>query len=160
MRIGLIIADFELNYTTSFQHTARVKYGVDFNSSNIDDLVLKLQDLKRKIEANAFNDVHVGFEVTLEHVVHVENLLNQIIDKYREIFKLLPANMKVYTIMQKLKDADSPTARELAKEALTEVFSPEKTTKPTKKERIKADAERISKQRALDVIKKNSAKKN
>jgi hypothetical protein len=160
MRIGLIIADFELNYTSTFQHTARVKYGVDFDSSTIHDIALKLQDLKRKIEANEFYNVHVPFEITLEHVVHVEYRLNQIIDKYRELFMLLPADAKLYKITQKLKDADSPTAKELAKEALIEVFSPEKATKPTKEERIKADAERISKQRALKGIKKNSAKKN
>ena len=158
MRIGLIIADFELNYTTSFQHTARVKYGVDFDSSSTDALALKLKDLKNKIELQQHNNVHVGFEITLEHVLHVENLLNQILEKYKEVFHVLPTNKKVYTIVQKLKEADSPSAKELAKEVLNEVFNPEKVGKPTKAERKKADAEALSKQRALDIIRKNSAK--
>lgn len=45
MKIGLIIADFESSYSSSFQHTARVKYGVDFNTSNVDTLGMKLNEL-------------------------------------------------------------------------------------------------------------------
>lgn len=132
MRIGLIIADFEMSFTTSFQHTARVKYGVDFNSSNADALGLKLNDLKGKFELNQHNDVHVGLEITLEHIMHVQNLLNQILEKYREVFRVLPPNMKIYTITQKLNESEAPTAKELAKEVLTEVFNPEKPAKLTK----------------------------
>ena len=157
MRIGLIIADFEMNYTSSFQHTARAKYGVDFDSSNIDAIALKLIDLKTKVELQEHNNVHVGFQITIEHVVHVENLLNQIMEKYKETFTVLPHTMKLYTILQKLKDANSPSAKDLAKEALTEILNPEKPVKLTKSERIKAEAEKISKQRALDAIRKNSA---
>ncbi len=159
MRIGLIIADFEMSFTTSFQHTARVKYGVDFNSSNADALGLKLNDLKGKFELNEHNDVHVGLEITLEHIMHVQNLLNQIQEKYREVFRVLPPNMKIYTITQKLKESEAPTAKELAKEVLTEVFNPEKPAKLTKIEQKKADAEALSAKRALAIIRKNSAKK-
>ncbi len=159
MRIGLIIADFEMSFTTSFQHTARVKYGVDFNSSNADALGLKLNDLKGKFELHQHNDVHVGLEITLEHIMHVQNLLNQILEKYREVFKVLPPNMKIYTITQKLKESEAPTAKELAKEVLTEVFNPEKPAKLTKIEQKKADAEALSAKRALAIIRKNSAKK-
>ena len=159
MRIGLIIADFEMSFTTSFQHTARVKYGVDFNSSNADALGLKLNDLKGKFELNEHNDVHVGLEITLEHIMHVQNLLNQIQEKYREVFRVLPPNMKIYTITQKLKESEAPTPKELAKEVLTEVFNPEKPAKLTKIEQKKADAEALSAKRALAIIRKNSAKK-
>lgn len=148
-----------MSFTTSFQHTARVKYGVDFNSSNADALGLKLNDLKGKFELNQHNDVHVGLEITLEHIMHVQNLLNQILEKYREVFKVLPPNMKIYTITQKLKESEAPTAKELAKEVLTEVFNPEKPAKLTKIEQKKADAEALSAKRALAIIRKNSAKK-
>jgi hypothetical protein len=131
MRIGLIIADFEMSFTTSFQHTARVKYGVDFNSSNAYALGL---------------------------ILHVQNLLNQILEKYREVFHVLPPNMKIYTITQKLKESEAPSAKELAKEVLTEVLNPEKPAKTTKAERKKADAEALSAKRALAIIRKNSAK--
>jgi len=158
MRIGLIIADFEMNYTSSFQHTARAKYGVDFDSSDVEAIVLKLKDLKTKIELKQHYNVHVGFEITFEHVAHVENLLNQILDKYNEIFYVLPPDRKVYTIIRKLKEVESPSAKDLAKEALNEVFNPQKVSKPTRAEKIKADAEKLSKQRALAIIRKNSAK--
>lgn len=106
MKIGLIIADFESSYSSSFQHTARVKYGVDFNTSNVDTLGMKLNELKIKLQNNQHNDVHVGFEITTEHVIHVENLLNQIIIKYKEEFNTLPINRKIYTINQKLRASE------------------------------------------------------
>lgn len=158
MRIGLIIADFEMSYTTSFQHTARIKYKVDFNSSNIDNLASKLKELKANVELKQYNNVHVGFDITLEHVLHIENLLDQILIKYKEFFQVLPPKMKIYAIMQKLKEADSPSAKDLAKEVLNEVLNPDKATKHTKVEKIKADAKKVSKQRALKIIRKNSAK--
>lgn len=159
MKIGLIIADFESSFSSSFQHTARVKYGVDFNTSNVDTLGLKLNELKNKLQTNQHNDVHVGFEFTTEHVIHVENLLNQIIIKYKEEFNTLPINRKIYTINQKLRASEISTPKEIAKEVLSEIFTPEKPVKLTKSHRIKADAEAVSKKRALDMIKKNSAKK-
>ncbi len=158
MRIGLIIADFESSYSTSFQHTARVKYGIDFNTSNVDVLGIKLDDLKNKIELNQFSDVHVGVEITLEDVIHVQNLFNQILDKYQEVFSVRPSNRKIYTINHKLRESESPSAIDLVKEVLKEVFNPEKAVKQTKLEKKKADAEKVSKQRALALIRKNTAK--
>lgn len=159
MKIGLIIADFESSYSTSFQHTARVKYGVDFNTSNVDTLSLKLGELKEKVLANQWNDVHVGLEITVDHVTHVQYLLNQILERYKEVFHVLPTNRKIYTINQKLREAETPSPKEIAKQVLGEILTPDIPAKPTKKQRIKADAEAVSKRRALDLIKKNSAKK-
>lgn len=102
----------------------------------------------------------MGLEITLEHVIHVENLLNQILEKYRAVFNVLPPNMKIYTINQKLQAAETPSAKELAKEVLTEVFNPEKPEKLTKKEQMDADAKAVSARRALELIRKNSAKDN
>ena len=158
MRIGLLIADFETYYCTSFQYTARVKYNVDFNTSNVDTLGLKLMELKHKVETKEHKNVHVGFQITLDHVIHVEHLLNQILDRYREVFHVLPSNRKIYTINQKLREAESPSAKDLAKDVLKEIFTPEIKGKPTKSERIKADAKAVSEKRALDIIRKNRAK--
>ena len=160
MRIGLIIADFEIHYCTSFIHTARVKYGVDFNTSNVDTLGLKLIELKEKIQANQFNDVHVGFEITLEHVLHVEHLLNEILSRYKEVFSYLPSNRKIYTINQKLRESEIPPVAEMAKEVVQKILTPETPPKQTKKQRIEADAEAMSKQRALEYLRKNGAKNN
>lgn len=159
MKIGLIIADFESSYSTSFQHTARVKYGVDFNTSNVDTLGVKLGELKEKVLANQCNDVHVGLEITVDYVTHVQYLLNQILERYKEVFHVLPTNRKIYTINQKLREAETPLPKDIAKQVLGEILTPDTPAKPTKKQRIKADAEAVSKRRALDLIKKNSAKK-
>ena len=132
MRIGLIIADFEIHYCTSFIHTARVKYGVDFNTSNVDTLGLKLTELKEKIHTNQFNDVHVGFEITMEHVLHVEHLLNEILSRYKEVFNYLPSNRKIYTINQKLRESELPPTKELAQEVLNAILTPDKPAKQTK----------------------------
>lgn len=147
-----------MSSTTSFQHTARVKYEVVFDSSNISSLSLKLVDLKTKIELQRYKDVHVWYQVTLEEVIHVENLLNQIIENYRVTFHVLPPNMKVFTVIQKLKEVNSPSAKDLAKEVLNEVLNPEKVGKPNKTELLKAAADKFSKELMIKIIKKNSGK--
>ena len=159
MRIGLIIAEFESSYSTSFQHTARVKYGVDFNTSNVDTLAEKLAALKEKVEKKQGIDVHVGLEITTEHVAYVQQLLHQILERYKVVFGGMPINRKIYTINQKLREAETPSPTEVAKEALGAILTPEKRPQVTRRDRIKADAEAVSKRRALDLIKKNSAKK-
>jgi len=158
MRIGLIIADFESSFTTSFKYTSRAKYGVDFNSSNVDNLVTKLSELKSKLEKGEHSKVHVGFEITIEHVIHVQNLIEQILAKYKEIFKVLPPAIKIYTVNQKLRENEIPSTKELAIDVLKEVLSPEKPAKLTKKERIDAEAKKLSDQRALYLLRKNSTK--
>jgi hypothetical protein len=158
-RIGLIIADFEMSYSTSFQHTARVKYEVDFNTSNVDSLITNLSLLKDRVINKQHNNKHVGLEITVEDVFHVENLLNQILERYKVVFGVLPKNRKIYTINQKLRESEEPTAKDLAKQVLGEIFSQEKPEKLSRKEQIERAAKLKSKQRALDAIKRNSAKK-
>jgi hypothetical protein len=162
MRIGLIIADFELHYTTSFLSTARSKYDVDFTSSNVDSIVENLNELRNKVENNICNDIHVGFEITLEHVIHTEDLIEKILNRYTELFGRLPINpinRKIHIINDKLRQAESPSTREMAKEVLTEILIP-KTENLSKAERLKMDADAKSQERALNTIKKNSKKHN
>ena len=155
MRIGLIIADFESSYATSFQYTARVKYEVDFDTSNVDSLGDKLVELKHKVENKLHRDVHVGFEITIEHVEHVQDLLQKILNRYIEVYGKLPVNKKNYTINQKLREAETPTSSEIATEVLTQILTPKKENL-SRKDKVKIDAEAKSKQRALDLmIKKN-----
>lgn len=158
MRIGLLIAEFESTYSTSFQHTARVKYGVDFDTSNVDSLGAKLAELKRKVEAKEGKNVHVGFEISLDHVEYVISLLNQILDRYKEAFHVLPSNRKIYTVNQKLRDAEAPNTKEIAKEVIGEIIKPNIPKKLSRAERIKQEAEALSAKRALDLLKRNSAK--
>lgn len=158
IRIGLIIADFEMHYSTSFQHTARRKYDVDFDTSNVDSLTEKLSELRYKVENNIKNEVHVGFEITLEHIIHVQELLHKILNRYIELFGKLPINRKIFTINQKLRDAELPNTRELAKEVVNEIFNP-KTENLTKAQKLKIDIETKSKERALKLLKKNNDKR-
>lgn len=158
MKTSLIIAEFEMYYCTSFQHTARVKYGVDFNTSNVDNLGQKLSVLKEKIQKNEGKNIHVGFEITLEHVEHVESLLNQIMDRYKEIFQILPSNRKIYTINQKLREDETPPVKEIAKQVLDEILTPKSPVKLSKAQKLEKDANASSKKRALKLINKNSAK--
>lgn len=158
MRIGLIIADFELHYTTSFLSTARRKYDVDFTLSNVDSIVENLNELRNKVENNICNDVHVGFEITLEHVIHTQELIEKITSRYCELFGRLPVHKKIYTINDKLRQAESPTTREMAKEVVMEILNP-KVEKLSKEEKLKIDADAMSKERALKQIKTNSKKR-
>jgi hypothetical protein len=159
MRIGLVIADFEMSYSTSFQHTARIKYGVDFNTSNVNTLGTNLEELRRRMEFNEGKDVHVGFDFNLEHVQKVQRLLHLILDRYKQEFGALPTNRKIYTITQKLRDAEVPDPKEMAKQVLREILSPAAHKKPTKEQQLKDDAEALSKRRALDSIKKGRQSK-
>lgn len=160
MRIGLIIADFELTYTTSFQNTARRKYGVDFDTSNVVSIGLKLQELKNKFITRDYQDIRVGFEISLEDVTRAESLLNQILLKYQEVFGEPIANKRIYDVIKRLRDAESPTVRELAREVLNEILVPEQPAGQKRNKRIAAKAEEITKQRNLKLIKKNNAKKD
>jgi len=159
MKIGLIIADFESSYSTSFQHTARVRYDVDFNTSNVDTLGLKLEELKEKLVKNECKDVHVGLEITLEHVTHIQHLLQQILERYKQVFDVLPVNRKIYTINQKLRDAELPSPTEMAKQVLEEILNPATPAKQSKAQKIKKDAKALSQKRALNLIKRNIADK-
>jgi hypothetical protein len=159
MRIGLIIADFEMWYSSSFQHTARVKYDVDFCTSNVDTLSDKLEELRRKVAANQGKSVHVGLDFDLEHVEHVQKLLQQILDSYKLEFGLLPINRKIYTITQKLREHEGATPKEIAKQALNEIFSPIPSEKLTKKQRMETEADKLSKRRALEAIRKAEKRK-
>lgn len=155
MRIGLIIAEFETWYCTSFQHTARVKYDVNFTTSNIDSLSSNLEELRQKILLNKGKKVHVGLDFNLEHVEQVQKLLQQILDKYKLEFGVLPINRKIYTITQKLRDAETAAPKVIVKQALDEILSPPPQRKGTKSQRIQTDAEALSKRRALEKIRKN-----
>lgn len=159
MRVGLIIADFESCYSTSFHHTARVKYNVDFDTSIVESIKTKINELKVKFEKNQHNNRHVGFELTLEHILHVELRLNQLIEKYIEVFQILPPHIKIYEVTRQLRETDSPTPKEFAKEVLVEIINPVTPEKLTKSEKLRLDVEEASKKRALTTLKKNGNKR-
>ena len=158
MRIGLVIADFEMSYSTSFQHTSRVKYLVDFNSSIVQHIKTNLCLLRERVARNEATNVHVGFEISVEDVEHVQHLLNQIVEKYTADYNDYRQSLKINSILQKLREANTPTAKDLAKEVLGEVLGNETPEKQTKKQRIEEEANRLSIERRLKTLKKKSTK--
>ena len=158
MRIGLIIADFEMSFTTSFKHTSRVKYGVDFTNSNIGSIEEKIIELKQRLQDGKFCSVHVGYDFTLHDVEHVQNLLRDIVLKYTTLTgRVTFTNKKIYTLIQQLRSVENKTPNEIAKEVLREILIPPTPAILPLKDRLKADAKQKSIERALKIIKKNSA---
>lgn len=157
MRIVLIIAAFELSFTTSFKYTSQIKYNVEFTNSNVSSILVNLHELKNNILIGNHNDIHVGYDFTIEDVTYIENLIHNILTKYKELISINPPP-KIYTLINQLKEADQQTIKEIAKEVIQEIINPQQPEKLTAKERIKADAKALSKKRALNVILKNSAK--
>jgi hypothetical protein len=149
MRIGLIIAEFESGFASSFKHTARVKYGVDFDSSVIEQILTNLGHLRHKIQSEEYVDIKVGWEMQLDHVLMLESTLTQILNRYEEVFGIRPLNKKVYEVNQKLRESELLSPQEYAKVVLREVLTPVKQEKKSAQKQIKEDAQRLSVRRAL-----------
>jgi hypothetical protein len=159
MRIGLIIADWEMSYTTSFQHTAAKKYKVDFSSSNVQSIRENLHQLKQNISTGNINPVHVGYDFTLQEVERIEHLLETLITRYHENFGAVPTNRKLYTLIHQLKEAETPTTQQIAKDVVQQIFTPPPNKNISEKEQLQADIEAKRKQRLLTMIQKKGAKK-
>ena len=160
MRIGLIIADFEMSFTTSFKHAARVKYNVEFTSSNVVHIRENLQQLKEQLNTGNHNKIHVGNDLTIHDVEHIESLLDAIMNAYAETFSInAPPTKKIYTLINQLRETKTQTPEQIAKEVLKDILTPSQPQKLTPKQRLQADANAKSMERAINFYKKNSAKK-
>ncbi len=158
MRIGLVIADFEMSFTTTFKHTSAVKYNVKFTNSNTVDIIEKLNQLHHNLRSGEANKVHVGYDITVQDVEHVQSLINAILTSYKELFTTTPPR-KIYNLINQLREAEKQTPRQIAKEVLKEILNPATTPKLTAKQQLEADTETLSKKRKLKLIQKHSAKK-
>jgi hypothetical protein len=160
LRIGLIISAFEMSFTIPFIYTASVKYNVDFTSSNVVDIQDKINQLKENIRSENYNKVHVGYDFVLQDVEYIERLINIIVQKHIELFpSTAVTNNLIYVLKDQLRQAEVKTPMEIAKEVLNEILSPPQPHNLTRKERMEADAKAKSKERAMNLIRKNSAKK-
>lgn len=159
MRTGLVIADFEMRFTTTFKHVAQVKYNVEFTNSTIPHIEEQLTQLKENMRSGHRNDVHVPIDFTVEDVENIEKLVNILVERYETVSGLRAANQKIYTLIQRLRDMETQTPEQIATKIIHQIVAPPEAPKKTRKERIKAEAEALSKQRALKAIQKNSSKK-
>lgn len=130
MRVTTLIAEFNSIFSTSFRHTAKVKYNIEFKNSNIVTILKNLKRLIETMESGISNEVHVGYDFTLEDVHYVLNLLNKLIEHYKESFGGIPNNLKSYTAFEKLRSFHSPNPRKIAADVLNNILSPSATVKP------------------------------
>jgi hypothetical protein len=154
MRIGLIIAEFESSFSSSFKHTARVQFNVDFDSSEIQNIIEKLKLLKNNIETGRSIEIHVGWQMDIKHVHMLESLLNQILDKYEEIYYYRPTNLKIYVVNNKLRESEIPALKDFTLDAIKELLVPISEVKISKKEKQIIEANVLSYKRAFKANQK------
>ncbi|RYG08036.1 MAG: hypothetical protein EOO07_26320 [Chitinophagaceae bacterium] len=160
MRTGLIIADFEMRFTTSFRHAAEVRYNVKFINSNLKHIREQLTKLKENIRSGNHNGKHVGYDPTSEDVEHIENLVIELTKRYNERLALTAhPNPKIYTLIHQLREAETQTPKEIVKEGLTELISPPEAEKGNSKENFDASVRAKSLERAINHLTKIDKKK-
>ncbi len=155
--INRLVADFEMSYTTSFKHTAKIKYGVEFTNSDLPDIILHLKKLKKCIETNTYNNnVHVGYDFGLNDVEHILEILSNIITEYSTKYSIdSPPSMKIYSIIDHIRAKNAKSPSDLAREVISGMISTPSNQKKSKKIDQEEKANQLSITRAL----KNSQKK-
>ncbi len=155
--INRLVADFEMSYTTSFKHTAKIKYGVEFTNSDLPDIILHLKKLKKCIETNTYNNnVHVGYDFGLNDVEHILEILSNIITEYSTKYSIdSPPSKKIYSIIDHIRAKNAKSPSDLAREVISGMISTPSNQKKSKKIDQEEKANQLSITRAL----KNSQKK-
>jgi hypothetical protein len=152
------ISDIELSFTTSFKHTSRVKYNVDFSSSNIVEIINNLKILKERIRKGEFNDKNVGYDFSINDVQHILNLIDKAISVYSKEFSIdNPPNQKLNLLLNQLRINHNTNPKDISIEVIKEIMAPKLTNDPKNKKTIKEiEIQKKSIERAL----KNSKKLN
>jgi hypothetical protein len=78
--------------------------------------------------------------MNLDHVIILQSLLNDVINKYDELFHIKPFNKKAYVLNIKLREAEQPLAKDFAKDVIKAVFTPEEKVKLFRIDKIKLEA--------------------
>jgi hypothetical protein len=163
MKASHLLQAFQDVFSASFSHTARYKYNIEFKDSNVSTYIEDLEILRRKVELGQGNDVKVGFNITLEHVIYLENVLRQIIERYTQAFGVRPNNFKWRDVSKKLIDYETLTPEEIAKQVLeiTLKSKNEPEEELSIDEQQDRDAEIMRKNRKYDYLsKKRKSKAN
>lgn len=159
MKITTIINEFESNFASSFKYTSSVKYNIEFKTSIINDIMENLNELRSKFVNGDVNPAKVGWEMTLEHIDLLDNLLTEIIKEYRKFFNIHPGKLRIYDVNRKLRDTESPSIQEFARGVINELIIPEKEKRLTKAERLKLEAEAFNISWAFGELKKQQKPK-
>ncbi len=93
--------------------------------------------------------------MNLDHVLMLERLLYEIINKYEELFFIRPLDKKIYAINAKLREAEQPAPKDFAREVIQAVFTPTESKKISRAEQIKIAAKNKSLSRALKASNKS-----
>ena len=149
--INRLVADFEMSYTTSFRHTAKIKYGVEFTNSDLPDIILHLKKLKKCIEINPSNTkVHVGYDFGLNDVEHILEILSNIITEYSTKYSIdSPPSKKIYSLIEHIRKKNAKSPSDLAREVISGMISTPSNHKKSKKIDQEEKANQLSIARAL-----------
>ena len=157
MQTRLLGAQLDSIFTTSFKHTSKVLFQVEFTNSNALETIEKLNLLKYNVENKINTGKHVGSPIYVEDVLLALNTLTQIVDHYKKITNLpsIAENTKIYKMAEFIKSSEQVDVKVIAKEVVNELLSPAKEFKKmTRKEKIKEGADLKSQERKLDLLKK------
>lgn len=158
MRIGLFIADLELSYTATFIYCAREKYFVDFDSSTFYCIIDKLDQLAKNIIENKKTNKKVHWNLRIDDVNKIKALLNIISEGYEQMFGINPSHLKIYDIINFLRAKEQPDPKELAKQVLEEVLTPQaqhNKAPKSRKEKVKEEENLFAKNLCLKLLKNN-----
>ncbi len=151
LRIGLVIADLEMRFSTTFKTCSNDYYGVTFENSDVIENLNKLNRLLELVSQGCNYKGYMRFKITREDVETIIKQFSMVVSRYNELYGPVPRQMKVYALYNILREAEKPTAEQIANQALAHILTPQKTTKkPTKQE----SAENLSKERQLKRIRK------
>ena len=118
-----------------------------------------LNELRSKFVNGDVNPAKVGWEMTLEHIDLLDNLLTEIIKEYRKFFNIHLGKLRIYDVNRKLRDTESPSIQEFARGVINELIIPEKEKRLTKAERLKLEAEAFNISWAFGALKKQQKPK-
>lgn len=151
LRIGLVIADLEMRFSTTFRTAANIYYDVAFDNSDVSENIEKLNTLLHLVNDGCKYKGYMHHEITPEDVRMIIQRFTRVIDRYKELYGSVHRNMKLYTLFNKVREAEQPNAEQVAKQALDHILTPNTTTQKASKEEL---AEKLSKERQLKRIKK------
>ncbi len=146
-----------MSFSTTFKHVAHIKWNVPFENSNTERTLTNLKQLKNNIRNGQSCTVHVGYDLTLHDVERVENLLNELLNRWKEQTSI-PPPPKLYTFLQQLRDLETPTPTQMAEQIVREILTPSPTQNQSKADKKQAEIEAIKQKRRLDMLRNQNKK--